>query len=55
LWVEAELGAMVPGIVQSNVFQWNIRLVRYNKAGNNMRRPSNFLSKCNNRGIILAV
>jgi pentatricopeptide repeat protein len=23
---------MVPGIVQSNVFQWNIRLVRYNKA-----------------------
>jgi pentatricopeptide repeat protein len=32
LWVEAELGAMVPGIVQSNVFQWNIRLVRYNKA-----------------------
>ncbi|KAH8931876.1 hypothetical protein BDL97_19G044000 [Sphagnum fallax] len=32
-WVEAELAAMPPGTVQANIFQWNIKLKRYAKAG----------------------
>jgi len=31
--VEAELAAMPPGTVQANIFQWNIKLKRYAKAG----------------------
>jgi pentatricopeptide repeat protein len=32
-WVEAELAALAPGSVQSNIFSWNSRLARYVKAG----------------------
>ncbi|CAK9862048.1 unnamed protein product [Sphagnum jensenii] len=32
-WVEAELSAMVPGTVQSDIFSWNVRLARFVKAG----------------------
>jgi pentatricopeptide repeat protein len=32
-WVEAELAAMPPETVESNNFQWNVRLKRYTKTG----------------------
>ncbi|CAM6065707.1 unnamed protein product [Sphagnum tenellum] len=32
-WVEAELAAMPTGTVQANIFQWNIKLKKYAKAG----------------------
>jgi len=28
-WVKAELSAMVPGTVQSDIFSWNVRLARF--------------------------
>jgi pentatricopeptide repeat protein len=32
-WVKAELSAMAPGTVQSDILSWNMRLARFVKAG----------------------